>query len=467
MARKKKTLRNVTITGIADRGKSVGRTPEGIVAFVDNVVPGDVVDVLVTKKRKGVAFGRPIAFHSYSADRIDPTCSHFGVCGGCKWQHLSYPAQLKHKQQNVLDAFTRIAKIADPPLLDIIGSKEQLLYRNKLEYTFSNKRWLTEEEVASGASFEQRNALGFHRPGAFDKIVDVETCHLQKEPTNLIRNFIRAYCLEHSISFFDIRSQVGMMRNLIIKTTTTGDVMVIVVFYENDHPTIKALLNSLINEFPNITSLYYVVNAKKNDTLYDQDLILYKGNPQIVQSLGATKFQIGPKSFFQTNPLQAKTLYDVAVEFAGLKGSEIVYDLYTGLGSIALYVAGNCKQVIGIEEVEAAIEDAKSNKEFNAITNATFYAGRVKDILTDEFISENGKPDLIITDPPRAGMHTAVIAQLLELNAPKIVYISCNPSTQARDVQLMESQYKVEKLQPVDMFPHTHHIENVALLIRK
>lgn len=464
MARKKKTVENVLITGVADRGKTVGRSADGQVLFVDGAVPGDVVDVLVLRKKKSFGQGIVKRFKSYSEDRIEPFCSHFGECGGCKWQNLNYKSQLKHKHQTVLDAMSKIGKQDISIIEPILGSKETTYYRNKLEYSFSNKRWLTKEEVESGLPLKQSPALGFHRPGAFDKIVDVEKCYLQEDLSNEIRNFVRTYCLDREISFYDARAHVGMMRNLIVRSSSLGQWMVIVSYATRDEEMQTEMLHALTDKFPQITSLNYVINGKLNDTIMDQEIICFSGSDHIIEELGNIKYKISPKSFFQTNTSQAKVLYDKVVDFAGLTGKENVYDLYTGLGSIALYVAETAGHVVGIEEVEIAIEDARTNAKLNDIENVTFYAGDVKDILTDDFAEKHGKPDLVITDPPRAGMHSDVVRMLLTLEAPKMVYVSCNPATQARDLLLLSEKYVAHKMQPVDMFPHTHHIENIALL---
>ncbi len=467
MARRKKVVENVTMTGIADRGKAVGRDAEGQVYFVNGAVPGDVVDVLVLRKKKTFAQGIVKAFKSYSPDRIDPVCEHFGECGGCKWQNLIYEAQLKHKQQTVTDAMTRLAKLDENIIMPIIGCERQFQYRNKLEYSFSNKRWLTKDEIDSNDKIERGNAVGFHPPGAFDKVVDVKKCHLQDNLTNEMRNYIREYAIDNKLSFFDARENHGFLRNMIFRNNRKGEWMVTIVFGEENEEQRIALLDTLIEQFPLITSLHYVINLKANDSLFDQDIICFKGRDHLVESLGEVQFRIGPKSFFQTNTHQAEMLYKTALQFADLKGNEIVYDLYTGIGSIALYIANDCDHVVGIEEVSEAIADANKNKAFNGIDNATFYAGDVKDILDDEFSRRHGQPDLVITDPPRAGMHAKVVETLLQLQAPKIVYVSCNPSTQARDLSLLSEKYDVIKVQAVDMFPHTHHIESVALLVRR
>ncbi len=462
--RKVQILPKVELTGIADKGKAVGRH-EGKVVFVEGgATPGDIVDVRVIKKNKKYFVGVPVAYHQYSSDRVEPFCEYFGVCGGCKWQQLSYDKQLEFKNDITHEVIERIGKIEVPEFLPILPSEETEYYRNKLEFSFSNKRWLTEEEVKSGKEFAHRNALGFHRPKAFDKIVDVHHCHLQEDPSNALRNAVRDFALEQGYTFFDIREKTGMMRGMMVRTSTLGEYMLIMIFHDDEPEKRKALLDYLVEKFPTITSLQYVINQKANSFFLDLDIHLYHGRAFIYEQLGHLKFKIGAKSFFQTNTKQAKRLYDVIVDFVNLQGTENIYDLYTGIGSIALYVAHKCKQVVGIEEIEAAIEDAKINMEINQIENATFYAGDVKDILTAEFSRKHGKPDFIITDPPRAGMHKKVVEMLLELAAPKMVYVSCNPATQARDIELLSEKYEVVKMRPVDMFPHTHHIENVALL---
>lgn len=465
MARNKvKRIPNITITGIADQGLSVGRTEEGEVIFVEGAVPGDLVDVLVYKKKKRYKIGKVDAFISYSEERRQPFCSHFDSCGGCKWQNLSYEEQLRHKFITVSDAMRRIGKMENLDIEPVLGSADQRYYRNKLEFTFSNQRWYTKEEIENSGTLEKEPGLGFHIAGSFSKILDVQECFLQNDLSNSIRNWVRSFCLDNQLSFFNPVTQEGFMRTMIVRNTMLGEWMLIVAVTKNDQKKIKLLMKSLMEEFPFITSLYYVVNNKRNDFLLDLDFHLYAGKPFIVEKLGNVSYKIGPKSFFQTNTHQAKALFDTAMEFAGFDGSENVYDLYTGLGSIALYASSRVKSVVGIEEVAAAIEDAKVNAEFNGIKNCTFYAGDVKDLLTDDFIENHPRPDVVITDPPRAGMHPDVVDTLLKLEAPKIVYVSCNPSTQARDILLLSDKYQVSKMRPVDMFPHTHHIENVALL---
>lgn len=463
LRKKDRIFENIEITGVADKGKAVGRH-NGEVVFVEGCVPGDIVDVRTGRKRKGVWNGRVERYVEKSKDRVTPVCEHFGVCGGCKWQHLDYKAQLHHKQVTVENALNRIGKVEVKEMFPILGALETEFYRNKMEFSFSNKRWLTEEEVEKETTYDNRNALGFHRPRAFDKVVDINKCHLQPDPSNEIRNAVRAFALKHDYTFFDIRQQKGLLRQLFIRTASTGEVMIIISFFYEDKEKRTALLDMLKDTFPQITSLQYVINAKKNDTITDQDIKVYNGRGFIYEKLRHVRFKVGPKSFFQTNTKQAERLYDVVVDFAELQGTENVYDLYTGLGSIALYVAKDAKHVVGIEEVAAAIEDAKENAKLNEIENTTFYAGDVKDILTKEFAVKHGKPDLVITDPPRAGMHADVVQMFLDLESPRIVYVSCNPSTQARDLNLLSEKYEVLKSKAVDMFPHTHHIENVVLL---
>jgi len=461
--RRKKLVPKVTISGIADKGKSVGRDAEGQVIFVEGAVPGDVVDVLVYRKKKGFMIGAAQTFHRYSPDRVTPFCRHFEQCGGCKWQHLDYRAQLRHKQQVVENAMQRIGKVAVESFLSIVGSEKEQYYRNKLEFSFSSKRWLTREEIASGISNEA-DVLGFHPPGAFDKVIDVEHCWLQHGPSNELRNGIRKLALEMDLPFFDIRANEGFLRTLMIRTTTLDEVLVLLSFYRDETELITPFLNRLLALFPQITTLCYCINPKLNDSFADLEVRTYSGKGYVEDQLGQVRFRIGPKSFFQTNTRQAERLYDIAADFAGLHGEENVYDLYTGIGSIALYVAAACRQVVGIEEVAAAIDDARGNAVLNGIDNTVFYAGDVKDILTEEFARRHGKPDVLITDPPRAGMHAKVVDMLRRLAAPRLVYVSCNPATQARDLQLLSDRYAVKRMRPVDMFPHTHHVENVALL---
>ena len=464
MRKKTKTIvEKVKITGIADKGRAVGRANNGQVIFVENVVPGDVVDVLVLKDKKGFKEGVASHFHSYSEDRQKAFCEHFGVCGGCKWQNLAYETQLKHKEIVVSDAMKRIGKVEIGEILPIVPALETEYYRNKLEFTFSNKKWLSKKEIAEGAS-NYKNVLGFHRPRAFDKIVEIEHCYLQKDPSNEMRNTIREIGIELDLEFLDLNAKQGFLRHLLFRITSLDQIMLIVSFYKEDEQKRKTFLDAILKRFPQIDSLHYCINPKENDFILDLNIHTYFGKGYVEETLGDVKFRIGPKSFFQTNTKQAVRLFDKVVEFAGLTGDENVYDLYTGIGSIALYIAKYCKQVVGIEEVGSAIEDAKENSKLNGFDNTIFYAGDVKNILSPKFSEMHGKPDLVITDPPRAGMHEDVVKLLLLLESPKIVYVSCNPATQARDLRLLSDKYEIVKLQPVDMFPHTHHVETVALL---
>jgi 23S rRNA (uracil1939-C5)-methyltransferase len=459
-----KVLEKVVITGIADKGKAVGRDAEGMIVFVESAAPGDVVDVKIHKEKSGYSEGVTIKIHEYSPERTTPFCQHYYLCGGCRWQHITYEAQLRHKQLQVESTFKHLAKVEVGEWLPILGCNEHTFYRNKLEYTFSNKRWLTHDEVNTQIS-NLENVLGFHRPGAFDKILNVDKCWLQADPSNDIRNGIKRIAIEQKLSFYDMKTHSGFMRHLFIRLTTLGEIMVIVSVKRDDKERITRLLDAIIAEFPQITSLMYCVNGKLNDFILDLPIITYTGKDFIEEMLGDVRFRIGPKSFFQTNTKQAERLFDTVAEFCDFKGGENVYDLYTGIGSIGLYLAKKVGHVVGIEEIGPAIEDAKENAERNGLTNTTFYAGDVKDILTTEFAEKHGKPDVLITDPPRVGMHEKVVRMLLELEAPKIVYVSCNPATQARDLMLLHEKYDVVKVRPVDMFPHTHHVENVALLV--
>ena len=472
MARKKKELpllEKVTITDVAAEGKALAKVND-LVVFVPYVVPGDVVDLQVKRKKNHYAEAVAVKFHEYSPKRAVPFCQHYGVCGGCKWQCLPYDEQIKYKQKQVTDNLVRIGKVELPEISPILGSAKTEFYRNKLEFTFSDKRWLTEEEVKADVKYDQMNAVGFHIPGAFDKVLAIEKCWLQDDISNQIRNAVRDYAYEHNYSFFNLRTQEGMLRNLMIRTSSTGELMVLLqckITEESEMEQMKQLLAFIADKFPQITSLLYVVNNKCNDTINDLDVVVFKGNDHIFEEMEGLRFKIGPKSFYQTNSEQAYTLYKVARNFAGLTGNELVYDLYTGTGTIANFVSRQAKKVIGIEYVPEAIEDAKVNSEINHITNTLFYAGDMKDILTQEFINEHGRPDVIITDPPRAGMHNDVINTILFAEPERIVYVSCNPATQARDLSLLDTKYKVVAVQPVDMFPHTHHVENVVLLERR
>ena len=468
MGRKKELplLEKVRITDIGAEGNALARV-DNLVVFVPMLIPGDVVDIKVIKKRKKYLEGRVVKFHEYSPDRIEPRCIHFGICGGCKWQHLPYKLQLQYKEKQVRDNLTRIGKTDLPDINPIIGSSEIYLYRNKLEYTFSDKRWLTKEEVVSDKKFEKEDALGFHIPGLFDKVLDIEECHLQPEPSNSIKNAVRQYAHKNDLQFFDLREQKGFLRNIVIRNSLEGKVMVIAVFFYDDVEKRNGLLDFLASEFSQITSLMFVINSKRNDSLNDQNPILYKGDDHLVEEMEGLRFRIGPKSFYQTNTRQALELYRVAKDFAGLSGKEIVYDLYTGTGTIANYLAAYADKVVGIEYVAEAVQDAKINSEINGIRNSYFFAGDMKDVLSESFFKTHGKPDVIITDPPRAGMHEEVVKIIASAASEKIVYISCNPSTQSRDIQLLSDSYYIAAVQPVDMFPHTHHVENVVLLKRR
>lgn len=464
MGRKKgpKFLEQLTVERMAAKGKCVAHH-EGAVVFVSQVAPGDVVDVRITKRNKRYMEAVPTHFHAQSPDRVEPFCDHFGLCGGCKWQHIDYAHQQEYKQQEVVDALTRLGKVELPPIQPILGAEPNRFYRNKLEFTFSTQRWLTDEEVAAGNEMDRR-ALGFHIPGRWDKVLPIDTCYLQPDPSNAIRNTAIQYAKDHDLSFYDPYSHKGLLRILMIRTTGTGEVMVLVQFTEEDQTAIEGLLGHLQSQFPEITSLLYVINPKQNDTIYDLPVKRFAGQDYITEEMEGLKFRIGPKSFYQTNSKQAYELYKVARAFADLKGDELVYDLYTGTGTIAQFVAKKAKHVVGLESVPEAIEDAKKNAAHNGIENTTFFAGDMKDLLTESFFEQHGKPDVIITDPPRVGMHEDVVKQLLKVRAPRIVYVSCNPSTQARDLQWLDEAYAVKAVQPVDMFPHTHHVENVVLL---
>lgn len=468
MGRGKKSkpfLEGVTITDIGAEGKAIARVND-MVVFTMHVIPGDVVDLQVTKKRTKYMEATVKRVITESPDRVPAFCEHFEVCGGCKWQFLPYEKQLFYKQKQVADQLRRIGRIELPEIMPILGSAKTTCYRNKLEFGFSNKRWLTNEEIGIEGEAMNKNALGFHVPGLFDKIININKCWLQGDPSNQIRNFIKEYADQNKLEFFDRKIQAGLLRNIIVRTSTTGDLMLIVCFYSEQKENRERLLAAVANQFPQITSLMYVINGKGNDTIHDQEILVYKGNDHILEEMEGLKFKIGPKSFYQTNSEQAYELYKVAREFAGLKGNEVVYDLYTGTGTIANFIARNVQKVVGIEYVPEAIEDALTNSVLNGINNASFFAGDMKKILNNGFIALNGRPDVIITDPPRAGMDEDVVKTILEAAPAKVVYVSCNPATQARDLALMDGQYKVTRIQPVDMFPHTHHVENVVLLER-
>lgn len=456
-------LENLEVVDISSDGKAVAKH-EGMVVFIDGAVPGDVVDVMVYRRKNNFSEARIEKLIKPSEQRLTPVCKHFGFCGGCKWQNMSYEAQLKFKQKYVYDAFTRIGKLDFPEMTPILGNKVDYFYRNKLEFSFSNKKWLTPDEMASKEIITEKNALGFHIPGMFDKILDIQHCHLQPEPSNEIRNSIREYALNNKLSFFDIRNQNGFLRNIMIRNTSKGDVMLIVSVFEWLEKELFALLDFLKNKFPKIVSLQYVHNPKGNDTFQGLEIKTYHGADHIVEEMEGLKFKISPKSFYQTNSEQAYELYKIARNYAGLTGNEIVYDLYTGTGTIANFVAKQAKKVIGVEYVEDAIKDAKENSKNNNISNTDFFAGDMKDVLNENFISTHGQPDVIITDPPRAGMDVKVVEAILKAAPKKVVYVSCNPATQARDLALMQHAYKITKNQAVDMFPQTAHVENVTLL---
>jgi len=458
---------NVEVLDAGAKGVSVAKAPDGKVIFLPNVVPGDVVDIQTLKKRKAYYEGKATKIHSFSEHRTEPVCEHFGVCGGCKWQNMKYEQQLFYKNQEVQNNLKRIGKIELPEFEEILGSKEQFFYRNKMEFGFSNARWMTDEEIQSGKEFDNKNALGFHIPRMWDKILDIEKCHLQQDPSNAIRNEVRSFANEHNLTFFNPREHSGLLRTLMIRTASTGEIMVLIQFFENDKKNIELILNHLSDKFPAITSLLYVVNSKPNDTIYDQEVVLFKGREYILEEMEGLHFSVNAKSFYQTNSDQAYELYKITREFAGLTGNELVYDLYTGTGTIAQFVSKQAKKVIGVEAVPDAIKDAKANAVRNNITNCEFFVGDMKNVFNDEFIAQHGQPDIIITDPPRDGMHKDVVAQILKIAPQKVVYVSCNSATQARDLALMDETYKVTRVRPVDMFPQTHHVENVVLLERR
>jgi 23S rRNA (uracil1939-C5)-methyltransferase len=459
-------VENAPIVDISSEGKSVAKV-EGMVIFVDGGVPGDVADVLITRKKNNYAEGHIVTIHKPSENRIEPKCEHFGHCGGCKWQHMNYETQLIFKQKTVADALTRIGHLDISTLKPIFANKENYFYRNKLEFSFSDKKWLTNEEVKSGVEIDNRNALGFHIPKMFDKILDIQNCYLQAEPSNSIRNNIRDFANKHNLTFFNVRNKTGLLRTLMIRSSSNGELMVLIQFFDNEPENIALLLNHLKTTFPQITSLQYVINQKGNDTLQDLDIVTFHGRDHIFEEMEGLKFKISAKSFYQTNSPQAYELYKITRDLCGLTGNEVVYDLYTGTGTIANFVAKQAKKVVGIEYVPDATIDAKANSELNGITNTTFFAGDMKDVLNADFITTHGKPDVIITDPPRAGMHVDVVAVILKAAPQKIVYVSCNPATQARDLEMMMGQYDIQSIQPVDMFPQTAHVENVVLLIKK
>jgi 23S rRNA (uracil1939-C5)-methyltransferase len=458
-------VEDVPVVDIADDGRAVGKSGEWVI-FLPHAVPGDVVDVQIFKKRKKYAEGVVIRYKSRSEWRTEPVCPEFSVCGGCKWQDFNYEKQLFYKHKNVSDCLIRIGKLDVPAIPPVLASDAMLFYRNKLEFTFSSNRWLTDAEIQSGGEVENRNALGFHIPSKFDKVLDIRKCSLQRDPSNDIRLAVREFALHEGMSFFDLRNHEGFLRTLVIRTSSTSEVMVIVCFYYDDDALRKTLLNFIGERFPEVSSLMYVINPKPNDSFADLDVLLHKGQPFITEKMEGLQFKIGPKSFYQTNSQQAYQLYKIVRDFAGLTGSEIVYDLYTGTGTIANFVASQAQKVIGIEYVAEAIEDAKENAVLNGIRNTVFFAGDMKDVLNADFIQQQGKPDVAILDPPRAGVHPKVIDALLLAMPQRMVYVSCNPASQARDLSLLQEHYTIKAVQPVDMFPHTHHVENVVMLER-
>lgn len=457
----KKFVSGLEIIDIAEEGKGVAKQ-DNLVYFIERAVPGDVVDVELMRKKKSFVEGKVTSVVKPSEYRVDPFCEHFGVCGGCKWQHMSYDAQLKFKEQYVGNQLSRIGKVDVSGMEPILGSEGTKYYRNKLEFTFSNKRWLTDlDDVQPGDSMD---ALGFHVPGRFDKILAIDHCYLQQDPSNAVRNEVFEFAQANGISFYDLKFHEGALRNLIIRTSSTGEVMVIVVFAYPEEGQVELLMSFIQERFPDLTSLLYIINQKRNDTIFDQEIEVYAGRDFIYEEMEGLKFKVGPKSFYQTNSLQAYELYKITREFADLKGDELVYDLYTGAGTIANFVAKSAREVVGVEYVPTAIEDAKINSAINEIANTKFYAGDMKDVLTAEFVAEHGKPDVVITDPPRAGMHADVVNRILEMESDRVVYVSCNAATQARDLDMLQEKYTVERIKPVDMFPHTQHVENVVLL---
>ncbi|MGD9977175.1 MAG: 23S rRNA (uracil(1939)-C(5))-methyltransferase RlmD [Bacteroidales bacterium] len=458
-------IENVRIEDVAAEGKAIARINEKVL-FTTFAVPGDLVDIQITNRRKSYMEGYIVRYHELSPVRVKPFCEHFGMCGGCKWQNLPYAEQLKFKQKQVNDQLSRIARVELPDISPVLGSENTTHYRNKLEFTFADSRWLSQQEILSRGKIEPEPALGYHIPGKFDKVFDVKNCYLQPEPSNSIRLSVKKYAVDNGLQFFNLRNKDGLLRNIIVRTSTAGDVMVILsVHHYNDD--VRELLDYLVKAFPQITSLFYVVNSKMNDTINDLDLILFHGKDHIVEMMESIRFRIGPKSFYQTNSEQAYRLYRVVREFAQLNGDEVVYDLYTGTGTIANFIASQARCVVGIEYIPEAIEDAKINSAINGITNTNFLAGDIKDVLTGDFMQEQGYPDVVILDPPRAGLHPGVLEALLHAAPQRIVYVSCNPSTQARDIAMLDKSYEVKRVQPVDMFPHTHHVENVVLLEKR
>jgi len=469
MGRKKRNqvFEQLEILDAGAKGKSIAKAPDGKVIFINNAVPGDVADIQTTRKKKAFYEGTAIEFHKLSDKRVEPVCQHFGTCGGCKWQFMGYEHQLFYKQQEVENNLKRLGKIELPEMTPILGSKDIYFYRNKMEFSFSDSRWLTLDEIRSNEDFNDKEALGFHIPGMWDKILDIKKCHLQADPSNSIRNFVKQFSIENDLSFFNTREQRGLLRTLMIRTSSIGEIMVLVQFFSDEKEKRELLLDNLADKFPEITSLQYVVNPKGNDTIYDQDVICYKGRDHIFEEMEGLKFKINAKSFYQTNSEQAFELYKITRDFAGLTGKELVYDLYTGTGTIAQFIAKNAAKVVGIEAVPVAIEDAKENAKRNNIENTEFFAGDMRKVFTSEFIKQHGHPDVIVTDPPRDGMHKDVVAQIIGILPQRIVYVSCNSATQARDLALLDEHYKVTRVQPVDMFPQTFHVENVVCLEKR
>jgi len=464
---KKQVFTNVEIIDAGAKGKVVAKAPDGKVIFLTNAVPGDVVDVQTFKKRKAYYEGKATTFHKLSDKRTEPVCEHFGTCGGCKWQYMAYEHQLFYKEKEVINNLTRIGHIELPEVTPILGSAKQYFYRNKMEFSFSDSRWLTYEEINSGRDLGDKNALGFHIPGMWDKILDVKKCHLQADPSNAIRNAVKQFAIENELEFFNTRNQEGLLRTLMIRTSSIGEIMVVVQFFKENKIKRELLMSHLATTFPEITSLQYIINEKANDTIYDQDVICFEGRDHVFEEMEGLQFKINAKSFYQTNSEQAYELYKITRDFAELSGTELVYDLYTGTGTIAQFVAKQAKRVVGVEAVPDAILAAKENSELNGIDNVEFYVGDMKNVFNQDFINSHGKPDVIITDPPRDGMHKDVVNQILNISPEKIVYVSCNSATQARDLALMDAMYKVTKTQSVDMFPQTHHVENVVLLVKR
>jgi 23S rRNA (uracil1939-C5)-methyltransferase len=464
---KNKEFSNLEVIDAGAKGKTIAKAPDGKVIFLPNAVPGDVVDVQTFKQRSGYYEGKATAFHKLSEKRTQAACEHFGACGGCKWQHMDYSHQLFYKEKEVVNNLKRIGHLELPEITPILGSKAQYFYRNKMEFSFSDSRWLTQEEIASDNDLGDRNALGFHIPGMWDKILDVKKCWLQGDPSNAVRNAVKDFAIKHQIPFFNTRQQTGVLRTLMIRNTSIGELMVVVQFFKDDLKKRTALLDHLKTTFPEITSLQYIINGKANDTIYDQEVICYHGRDHIFEDMEGLRFKINAKSFYQTNSDQAYNLYKITRDFAGLTGKELVYDLYTGTGTIAQFVAKNALKVIGVESVPDAISAAKENAILNQIDNVDFFVGDMKTVFNTEFIETHGHPDVIITDPPRDGMHKDVVAQILKITPEKIVYVSCNSATQARDLALLDSEYKISKTQAVDMFPQTHHVENVVLLEKR